>query len=86
MKSLTKNTTLNQYILQCQMCSTITRTPKIASFGDILECADCGCNLANCEKLYNDFKNRDLIWEIWEYEVEDDIGNIKIIKAKELDF
>lgn len=86
MKSLTKNTTLNQYILQCQMCSTITKTPKNATFGDILECSDCGCNLANCEKLYDYFKNSDLIWKIWEYEIEDDAGNIKIIKAKELDF
>jgi hypothetical protein len=77
-----KNQPNNKYVLECQLCSTITTTPKFASYGTILQCSECSVNLAYCDNLYEVFKNTDLIWKIWEYPLKNDDGIIEIIKPK----
>lgn len=72
----------NELTLKCAGCSSITQTPKFASFEDIFQCADCECNLAHCDRLYYGFSKSPLLWINCEWEVEDEMGNIKIIKAE----
>lgn len=74
----------NELTLKCALCSSITQTPKFASFEDILECADCGVTLADCDRLYYGSSKSSLFWKIWENPngCRDEMGNLEIIKAE----